>query len=96
MISSPGAGEVVSGTVEVLGTARHELFNYYKLEYQQVGTETGDYAFIMDSANQVENGVLAELDSTELDNGAYVLRLTVVDNTGNFPPQCLVPVQIEN
>ena len=96
MIFAPAAGEAISGTVEVVGTATHQLFNYYKLEYQQLGTETGEYAFILDSSNQVTDGVLAELDTTELDNGAYVLRLTVVDNTGNFPPQCSVPVQISN
>ncbi|MFN2199575.1 MAG: hypothetical protein ACK2UO_00110 [Caldilineaceae bacterium] len=96
VIYAPTAGEVISGTVDVFGTARHELFDYYKLEYQQVGGESGDFAFITDSASPVSDGTLAELDTTELDNGDYVLRLTVVDNTGNFPPQCSVPVRIAN
>lgn len=96
VIFEPAAGEVISGTVEVFGTARHEIFNYYKLEYLQAGSETGQFAFIMDSSEPVTDGLLAELDTTELDNGEYVLRLTVVDNTGNFPPQCSVPVEIAN
>ena len=97
VIFAPEAGDVISGTVEVYGTANHERFSYYKLEYAQVGGEAdGVYAFIMDSQLKVIDGQLAELDTTELDNGAYVLKLTVVDNTGNFPPPCAVPVAVEN
>ena len=97
VIFAPAAGDVISGTVEVTGTANHERFSYYKLEYAPVGGETdGVYAFIMDAQEKVIDGLLAELDTTELDNGAYVLKLTVVDNTGNFPPPCAVPVAVEN
>ncbi len=97
VITAPASGEAVSGTIEVIGTADHVLFNYYKLEYTQVGDESsGEYAFIMDSKLKVIDGLLAKLDTTDLDNGEYVLRLTVVDNTGNFPPQCSVPVEIAN
>lgn len=96
VIFQPAAGDVISGTVEVFGTARHEVFNYYKLEYQQAGTQTGEYAFLMDSASPVTDGLLAEVDTTALDNGEYVLRLTVVDNTGNFPAPCSVPVVVQN
>jgi hypothetical protein len=97
VITAPAAGEVISGTTEVYGTANHERFSYYKLEYMQVGAEAdGEFAFLMDSRQNVIDGLLAQLDTTELDNGTYVLRLTVVDNTGNFPPPCSVPVEIAN
>ena len=37
-ISSPAAGDTVSGTVEISGTAISNAFNYYKVEYSVDGT----------------------------------------------------------
>lgn len=98
MIFSPGANEVISGTVQVFGTAQHEAFKYYKLEYA-LGADadpSGEFAFLMDVTQPVIEGSLATLDTTVLDNGVYTLRLTVVDQTGNFPPPCTVTVEIAN
>ena len=98
VIFSPGASSVISGTVEIFGTAQHENFQYYKLEYAQ-GADvdpTAEFAFLTDVAQPVVEGLLATVDTTVLDNGPYTLRLTVVDRTGNFPPPCTVTVQVEN
>ncbi len=96
VIYTPEAGDAISGTMEVYGNATHEMFRYYKLEYANVDNEGDEYAFIVDSKNAVSDGLLAVLDTNTLINGNYVLRLTVVDATGNFPPQCSVPVTIAN
>jgi len=98
VIFSPGANAVISGTVEIFGTAQHENFQYYKLEYAQ-GVDvdpTAEFAFLTDVTQSVVEGLLATVDTTVLDNGPYTLRLTVVDRTGNFPPPCTVTVQVEN
>ena len=96
VIYTPEAGDTISGTLEVYGNATHEMFRYYKLEYTSVDTEGDEYAFIIDSKNAVRDGLLAVLDTNTLINGDYILRLTVVDATGNFPPQCSVPITIAN
>lgn len=98
LIVAPGVGQVVSGVVNILGTATHENFQYYKLEYAP-GTDVDPndtFAFLGDSRAQVTGAVLGSFDSTNYDNGPYTIKLTVVDNSGNFPPPCTVSIVIEN
>jgi hypothetical protein len=45
---------------------------------------------------QVSGGVLGNIDTTVLVNGEYTIRLTVVDQVGNFPPPCDVTVVVQN
>jgi hypothetical protein len=44
----------------------------------------------------VEAGRLEELNSADLPNGVYWLRLVVVDQTGNFPPPAAARIEIRN
>jgi hypothetical protein len=90
----PGNNETVSGTINVVGSANHEQFQYYKVEYAQAGTE--NYAYITGGNSPVTNGVLGSIDTTSLPNGAWTLRLIVVDQTGNFPPPCQVTINVAN
>jgi hypothetical protein len=97
-ITAPGVNQVVSGTVNILGTASHPNFQYYKVEYAPgAGVSPDDtFAYLSDARTQVQGSVLASFDSTQFTNGPYTFKLTVVDNTGNFPPPCTVTVVIEN
>lgn len=97
-ITAPGVNQVVSGTVNILGTASHPNFQYYKVEYAPGANVSPDdnFAYLTDARTQVQGGVLASFDSTQFENGPYTFKLTVVDNTGNFPPPCTVTVVIEN
>lgn len=94
VITSPGNGQTISGMVIVSGTANHDHFQYYKIEYAPAGSEAFNY--LNGGNSPVINGVLITFDSTALGNGGWTLRLIVVDNTGNFPPPCQVTVQIQN
>jgi hypothetical protein len=98
VIVSPGVGETVSGTVNILGTATHENFLYYKLEYAPGENVDPDatFSYLADARVQVTGGLLASFDSTNLANDAYTLKLTVVDNSGNFPPPCTVSIVVAN
>lgn len=96
VIVGPGAGQVVNGVVGVSGTAQHEAFQYYKLEYAPGAWAAGGYVYFDGSNSQVVGGLLGNLDSSVLPNGDYTLRLTVVDQTGNFPPPCDVAVVVQN
>jgi len=95
-IYSPGAGAVVSGQVTIVGTANISNFQFYKVEYS-AGEQPGQWNVIGDLHRQaVDGGVLEVLNSAALPNGRYWLQLTVVDNTGNFPAPCQVPITIQN
>ena len=69
-------------------------FWFYKLEWAPAGSET--FAYFAGSRLAVTSGWLGTLDTTTLLNGDYVIRLTVVDLTGNYPPPCDVGVRVEN
>ena len=90
----PGNNEQVSGTINVVGSANHEQFQYYKIEYAAAGTE--NYAYISGGNSPVTNGVLGTIDTSALGNGAWTMRLIVVDQTGNFPPPCQVTMNVQN
>lgn len=96
VITSPTVGQVLTGTVTIMGTATHENFQYYKLEYAPGAGATEGFAYLAGAETQVTDGVLAEVDTTELDNGVYTIQLVVVDRSGNFPPPCAVTVEIAN
>ncbi len=93
VLSSPGAGQTVSGVINITGRAVHEAFQNYKLEYAADGA---GFNWFTGGTSQVEDGLLGTLDTDGLPNGAYTLQLTVVDLSANFPPPCQVTVFIQN
>jgi hypothetical protein len=96
VLTTPGENQVISGVASVTGRASHEAFSYYKLEFAP-GAGAGEGYVYFDGANSsVEGGVLGNFNSTSVGNGAYTLRLTVVDLTGNFPPPCQVTIFVQN
>lgn len=96
VLFTPGQNQVLTGDVAVTGTAIHEAFQFYKLEFAP-GTDASDgYNYFGGANSPVEGGVLGTLSSAALPNGAYTLRLTVVDISSNFPPPCTVNVFVQN
>jgi hypothetical protein len=93
-LSQPGEGQVISGDVAVIGRANHEIFQYYKLEFAPAGTE--NFVYFGGANNIVDGGQLGVFSSGAVPNGAYVIRLTVVDQTANYPPPCQVNVTVQN
>ncbi|MBV7331324.1 helix-turn-helix domain-containing protein [Chloroflexi bacterium TSY] len=96
VIRMPGSNQILSGVVEVTGIAIHELFEYYKVEYAPGGDASGGFLYLGGDRNPVNGGRLWAFDSNALANGLYTIQLTVVDNTGNFPPPCKVTVTVQN
>jgi hypothetical protein len=98
-IYSPGVNQVVSGTVTIRGSASHEKFQYYKLEFARgadASPAATDFNYFDGGNDEVPDGVLGTLDSTELPNGPYTIMLTVVDQTSNFPAPCPVTIVVQN
>lgn len=89
-LSSPGAGQHLSGMFTVTGTAALDNFQYYKLEVRPDFTNV--YNFYSRSDVPVINGVLGTINADLFDDGLYWVRLVVVDKTGNFPDPCAIPV----
>lgn len=95
-IVSPGNGAVVSGSVAIVGTAQHDQFSYYKLEFAS-GSGAGEgYTYFDGGQNQVVGGLLGNLNSGSLSNGIYTIQLVVVDATGNYPQPCRVTLTVQN
>jgi len=92
----PGNNESVRGVLNVIGTATHEQFQYYKVEFAPGADATEGYVYIAGGNAPVVNNVLASFDTNALGNGLWTLRLVVVDQTGNFPPPCRVTINVAN
>ena len=84
----------MSGVVQVWGTADHERFGYYKLEYRHGGLD--DWHYITGAEDPVKNNPLGTWDTRNVDSGRYTFRLVVVDQTGNYPPPCEIVVRVRN
>jgi len=83
------------GTTFIKGTAAIPNFWYYKLEFGW-GEKPARWHLIKELHYQpVVNGILGCWNTGALPEGVYVLRLVVVDNTGNYPQPCQVRVIVE-
>lgn len=95
-IVSPGNGAAVQGVVSLVGTAQHDHFDYYKLEYAYGNDASQGFSYFDGGQAQVVGGLLGTLNSPGLANGVYTLRLVVVDTSGNYPLPCRVTITVQN
>ena len=90
----PKAGATLSGVIGTWGTADHESFGYYKLEFRANGLD--DWHYITGQEKTVQNGPLGAWDTRGISDGPYTFRLVVVDQWGNYPPPCEIAVRVDN
>lgn len=90
VITSPLPGAGLTGVAVISGSASIADFDYYKIEVRPDYSSV--YNFYGRYESPVTSGVLARLNTDLFDNGLHWVRLTVVDNTGNFPLPCDIPV----
>ena len=81
-ITSVGSGAIVSGLVDVIGTAAAPDFESYTLSYRRA--DEASYKTIVQATTQVSAGSLGKWDTTLLENDNYVLKLEVIDTFGSF------------
>lgn len=95
-ILAPQSGATVTGVVQIEGTASlGGDFRYYKLEVAPTGTEAwGD--LVGEAQQQVVNGQLGVWDSAAVADGAYTIRLRVVDPTGNYCEAMVTNINVQN
>ena len=89
----PKTGETISATVELKGTVNVPNLGYYKYEYSRPGEE--DSWTQVAAGNQPKvNGQIGFWNTSQLDQGDYLLRLVVLDNQNNVFPACKIAVRI--
>jgi len=78
LITSPQAGQGVTGSVTVIGRADSPDFQRYTLEWGR-GPQPTSWVQITASSTRVAGGSLGTWDVRELPNGAYTLRVRLED-----------------
>ncbi len=94
MITSPGPGTDVSGTIEIVGTASVPNFGFYKYEVARRGTQ--NWATISADREPRVNELLGSWNTSSLTNGDYFLRLVITDNAGISLEPCVIAVRVAN
>lgn len=96
-IVNPRQNEHVSGSVNVVGTANIANLQFYKLEAAMGATPLeGNFFSIGEEVTRVVNDTtLGTWYVGNLPAGTWTLRLTAVDNRGQFPRPCSVTVHVD-
>lgn len=86
VIVQPGPDAAVQDVVQIIGTAVHPQFQRYELYYAPSPVPSDQsWTFIGDAHNnQQPLGLLGTWDSRSVPDGAYVLRVRVVRQDGNY------------
>jgi hypothetical protein len=93
-ITVPQAGDILRGSIEVLGTVDIPNFAFYKFEVARAEEEL--WLTIQAGRIVVRDGILVEnWDTSRLPVGDYVLQLIVNDASGVAQAPCRIPVRIE-
>ncbi|MBN3554065.1 DNRLRE domain-containing protein [Fictibacillus nanhaiensis] len=82
VISTPKELDYLNGTIEIKGTTKDEDLREYSLEYGIGDVPTSWYSILI-SDRVIEDGLLANWDTSSLTTGKYTIRLTVTDAAGN-------------
>jgi 1A family penicillin-binding protein len=82
LITNPQDGASVRGVITLEGSAVAANFKQFQVELGQ-GTNPDSFMVVQGPLGQlVEQGVLGVLDTTQVQNGPYTLRLVVSDQSG--------------
>jgi hypothetical protein len=90
---APKAGDLIAGAFEVVGTANISNLAFYKFEISGAGTGGQWLSLGVGTERRVE-AVLGRFDASAREPGEYAFRLMVLDNAGNFPPPCVIPITL--
>lgn len=94
-ITFPNSQRQLSGIVTVFGTAQRYNFAYYVVDVRPDFAVT--YERVNKSAQEVNDGILALMNTEFFGGGVYWIRLSLVDERGEIPPRaiCEIPVIFE-
>lgn len=95
-LTAPLPGATIAGAVEIYGRALIPDFRFYKVEYSPLAREQWVLIGTDVIRKPVESGRLVVWQTTIVPDGAYRLRLHVVDPTGNYCEVFLSPLYVAN
>ena len=94
IITSPQPGDVVNGSIQIIGTANVPNFGFYKYEIAPIGTQS--WATISAGREAKQDEELGAWNTASLTNGEYFLRLVITDNEGASLEPCVIAVRVAN
>ncbi len=98
-ITSPEPVSSISGTVTITGTVNPPDLQSYFFEVADASVDPNSATWTpvtLPSRNPVDNGTLAQFNTTIVANGVYTLRLRVVHQSGDISVVTVTPLRIEN
>ncbi len=95
-ITAPKPGQAVGGEFDLRGTATHEQFAAYVIEWAKGALPRQGYEEAFRSDNQVTDGPLGTFVISEMPSGVYTISLRVLVSSGQAPAACRVVVQVKN
>ncbi len=95
-ISSPGEGQIVQGSVEILGSVTVLGFSSYVLSFAYADDPTQTWFVIASSSLPVFEGELGTWDTTILTDGDYTLRLQVFLLDGSVQETAVTGLRVRN
>lgn len=93
-ILSPQADDVLQGKVAIHGHTAVDGLTTWMLEFGYKDDLTGTWFFILESEQPIDEGTLAEWDTTTITDGDYDLRLLV--HQGEASSEFSIPVRVRN
>ncbi len=93
-ITAPTPGATLSGAFEIQGRAMAQDFRFFKVEYSPL--ERQDWVLIGTDVirTPVQGGRLIVWQTSQVREGAYQLRLRVVDPSGNYCEALVSPIYV--
>lgn len=95
MITYPEANSVVSGKVDIEGSANIDDFGFYKFEISPTNSENWLTIQAGDKPKPLVDDDLGFWDTSQLEPGNYSLRLVVLDNQGIPRDPCTIDLIVE-
>jgi len=96
VISTPSQGQVVQGSIVVMGTVSASEFSSYELSFAYEDDPTGTWFVIASGSQPVFEGGLGSWDTTTLTDGDYSLRLRVFSLDGTDQEVMVTGLRVRN
>ena len=91
LITSPTQAQVVTGSVNITGTAAHPQFARYEVAFAYDPNPTDTWFEVQPpSTHQVTDGILAVWNTTSITDGNYMIRLRVFSSSSSTPSETIV------
>jgi hypothetical protein len=95
-ITSPREGDVLKGSVEIIGTAAGENFDSAELAYAYADSEDPSWFVIAGVSQPMNVATLAIWDTTQISDGDYQLKLTITYSDGTKEEDVVSRLLIRN